>query len=224
MNQPLPAVRHRRFSLPWSTLGPLVFLDVETSGFGAEQRIIEIAALRWMDGREVDRLVTLVDPETPHITFTEVHGIHHRDLVGAPRWGDLLGPLRRVLEGATLVAHNASFEARALNQTLERHGGGWDGPRLCTLALARAAHPERRGRGAHTLGNLLELHGIVQPGDAHAAYPDAAVLLELTLRLLFRAPDQRTRASWLRGAQRDGVGVRWPCAVRRRGGVRLKVR
>ena len=47
-----------------------------------------------------------------------------------------------------------------------------------TLALARAAHPERRGRGAHTLGNLLALHGIVQPGDAHAAFPDAAVLLE----------------------------------------------
>ena len=216
LSGPLPA-------LPWSDLGPLVFVDVETSDLGPEQHIIEIAALRWQDDREVDRLVTLVDPGTPTIRYTQVHGITRADLDGAPTWPSLLPALRRVMRGATMVAHNASFEARALHATLARHGGGWDGPRLCTCVLARDAHPERGGRGAHTLGNLLKLHGIVQPGRAHAAYPDAAVLQDLLARLLSRAPDEKVRARWLRTAHTTGEGVHWPV---RAGGRRvpLKVR
>lgn len=224
MNRPPSVPSNRRFSLPWADLGPLVFLDVETTGGGADQHIIEIAALRWQAGRETDRLVTLVDPQVPRITHTEVHRIQQSDLWGAPTWPELLPALQKVLDGATLVAHNASFEAGALDRTLSRFGGRWNGSRLCTLALARAAHPERRGRGAHTLGNLLALHGIVQPGEAHAALPDAAVLHELAVRLLFRAPDGETRARWLSRACKPGNGVVWPRMPGGGDGVRLKVR
>lgn len=206
----MPRSPHPPPDLPWSELGPLVFLDVETSDLDREQHIIEVAALRWEDGRETDRLVTLVDPGTPTISYTHVHGISRADLDGAPTWPAVLPALRRVLDGATVVAHNAAFEARALQATLSRHGGNWDGPRLCTYALARRAHPERSGRGAHTLGNLLALHRIEQPGRAHAALPDAAVLRSLAACLLARAPDAKVRSAWLRAARKEGAGVRWP--------------
>ena len=96
----------------------------------------------------MNRLVTLVDPGIRHIEATWVHGITRANLDGAPTWRQLFPALRRVL-GATLVAHSASFEKRAVHTTLDRAGGRWDGPRLCTLKLARLAHPERKA-GART--------------------------------------------------------------------------
>jgi DNA polymerase-3 subunit epsilon len=199
--------------LPWSTLGPLTFLDVETTGSRDQLYVIELAALRWENGREVDRLVTLVDPEIHHIENTWIHGITRRDLDGAPTWPALLPALRRVLEGTTLVAHSASVETRAMNTTLGRAGGSWNGPRLCTLKLARLAHADRSGKGAHKLGNLVDLHGLQMPGRAHEAYADTAVLPDLVEAFLALAEDDKTRATWLRKAHHKGAGVRWPTAA-----------
>jgi DNA polymerase III epsilon subunit-like protein len=191
-------------------LGPLLFLDFETTGAGADTHAIEIAALRWEGGREVARLVTLVDPGPRPIQWTSIHRITRTHLRGAPPWPALLPALRDVLEGATVVAHNARFEADVLRQGFARAGGDWDGPRLCTLALARRAHPERKGNGGHRLGGLVELHGIPMPGAAHAAYADAAVLPALLAQLLQRAASDEQRENWLRGATHRGLGVVWP--------------
>lgn len=193
-------------------LGPLVFLDFETTGAGPDTHAIEIAALRWEGGREVQRLVTLIDPGPRPIQWTSIHRITRADLRGAPSWPALLPVLRAVLEGATVVAHNARFEAEVLRQGFVRAGGLWDGPRLCTLSLARRAHPERKGNGGHRLGGLVDLHGIPMPGEAHAAYADAAVLPSLLRALLARAADAAGQASWLRSATTRGLGVEWPVA------------
>jgi len=191
-------------------LGPLTFLDVETTGSREALYVIELAALRWEGGREVDRLVTLVDPGPVEIEATWIHGIARGDLHGAPKWPALLPALRRLMEGATLVAHAATVERRALHTTLARAGGSWDGRRLCTLKLAKLAHPERSGKGAHTLGNLVALHGLQMPGRAHEAYADTAVLPPLVDAFLARAEDDHTRAAWLRRAYHKGSGVAWP--------------
>lgn len=208
-----PAVRPTQatstYDLPWEDLGPLVFLDVETTGRGPQQHIIEVAALRWEGNQLVDHLVTLIDPGVRQIEFTDIHRITRGDLDGAPTWPLVLPALRRVLDGAIMVAHNASFEAGALRTTLSRYGGSWDGKSLCTLKLARRAHPERKGKGAHTLRNLALLHGLTMHSNAHAAFAYAAVLPGLLSRLLARAPDTVTRRDWLTRSIAGSDTVQW---------------
>lgn len=54
----------------------VVVFDTETTGLRRGARLVEIAAIKFVNGREVDRLVSLVDPgERIPYDATAVHGI-----------------------------------------------------------------------------------------------------------------------------------------------------
>jgi len=94
--------------------GPAGFavVDVETTGRGQcpPERIVEIAAVRVdPDGTVRDEFDTLLRPDRP-VTATWVHSIPDRLLADAPRFADVAGDLAALLEGATLVGHNADFD------------------------------------------------------------------------------------------------------------------
>jgi hypothetical protein len=72
--------------------------------------------------------------------------------------------LRAVAEGAIMVAHNASFENGFLGAELERAGGAWGLPRLCTVRLSQRLH----GAVGRDLAVLVAAHAVGH-GDEHAA-------------------------------------------------------
>ena len=89
---------------------PLVIVDVETTG-GSPQwhRITEIACIRFENGVEVDRFVSLVNPEQSVPGGIQyLTGITNDMLTDAPTWSDIQERILEIFEGAILVAgHDA---------------------------------------------------------------------------------------------------------------------
>src|ERR1044071_261133 len=91
---------------------PFVVIDLETTGGSAVyDRVMEIAAIRVEHGQIVDRLERLVEPGVPIPPFiTRMTGINAALLRGKPTFDALLPDLASLIQGATVVAHNASFD------------------------------------------------------------------------------------------------------------------
>lgn len=125
---------------------PIVVLDTETTGLSPAlgHRVIEVAAVRFQGWEETGRLAELVNPgRAIDAGATRVHGLVDRDLASAPPFYEVVGKLEPLLEGAVIVAHNASFDASFLAQeyALASREGACPpvlpNPWLCTLQLAR---------------------------------------------------------------------------------------
>ena len=112
----------------------------------------------------------------------------------------------RALDGAVLVAHNASFEQRFLGAELRRLGADVRAPTLCTLRLARAALPDRE---SHRLEQLAPLFDIRNPAP-HRALGDCFTALWLLLALLERQPDRASAARMVEaGLRHPGLASPW---------------
>lgn len=157
-------------------------VDVETTGFSPRlgDRLVEVAFVRFTpDGRVHDEFATLVNPERD-VGPTHIHGIRPSDVVGAPRFADVLGEVAARIAGAVLVAHNARFDLSFLRAEFQRAGAElppW--PSVCTLRLTYELVdlPTRR------LDDCCRAFGIPHSG-AHAALEDARAVSRLFVRLL----------------------------------------
>ncbi len=157
--------------------GPeFVAFDLETTGLSpASDRIVEIGAVRFDgSGRELGVFERLVNPLRPSgASARAVHGISDEELAGAetaavvlPEFVAFLGDPAR----ATLLAHNASFDAGFLGRELARLGLPMPGHAVVdTLALARRRWPSL---GTHKLGALASRLDL-DPSGPHRALADA---------------------------------------------------
>jgi DNA polymerase III epsilon subunit family exonuclease len=159
---------------------PLAVVDVETTGLSPRygDRVIEIGLVRTEGGFETtfQSLVNPCHPISPGAMA--VHGITEEMVDSAPTFGELAESLRPILDGATLVAHNAPFDLSFLNA--ERRTLGLPSLRnrvIDTLALARHHFQFPR----NSLGMIAEALGIPAPVQ-HRALADAYT----TLRVLGR--------------------------------------
>ena len=161
--------------------GRYAVVDVETTGFSpVTDRVVEVACVVLQDGRILQRWSSLIDPGRPIPTYaTNVHGITDADVAESPTLEDIACDLLAFCEGATVVAHNASFDLSFLPM-LQTH------PRLCTLALARRAFPHAPNHKNQTLRAYLHvdrdpmLHDLV----AHRALADAQITAAILTRCL----------------------------------------
>ncbi len=154
----------------------LAAVDVETTGFGRRDRVVEIAivALDRETWETVDEYDTLVNPERD-VGPTGVHGITAGMVELAPVFADVLPAVARRLRGAVLIAHNLPFDTRMIRYEFERQGvpiefgQGW-----CTLSATRAKLNEAcQEAGIHLT-------------RAHRALADARCTAELAKRLGFK--------------------------------------
>ncbi|HEV7664031.1 MAG TPA: exonuclease domain-containing protein, partial [Chloroflexota bacterium] len=161
---------------------PFVIVDLETTGGSASfDRVLEIAAIRVENGVIVDRFERLTEPGIPiPAIVTRITGINAALVRGKPAFDTMLPDLHRLFEGAVVVAHNASFDCNFLSNAFARVGLTWDGPRLCTLRLARRLIP---GLHSYKLDSLCAFLGypFVQ---RHRAGPDAEATLSLLQHLI----------------------------------------
>ena len=150
-----------------------VVVDVETTGFGKHDRLVEIAIVA-MDPEPwetVDEYDTLLNPERD-VGPVGVHGVSASMVEVAPVFGDVVADISRRVNGTLLVAHNLPFDARMLRQEFERNGVQVDlGTGLCTFKRTRQkleAACKERG---------------VELACAHRALADARATAELARRL-----------------------------------------
>jgi DNA polymerase-3 subunit epsilon len=96
-------------------------LDIETTGLGKKDRVLEIGIVL-MDGKEVIyEWETLINPERD-ISNEEIHGLTATMLSSAPTFREIENDLKKLMNGRILVAHNAIFERRMLEQEFSRLG------------------------------------------------------------------------------------------------------
>ena len=149
-------------------------IDLETTGFGKFDRIVEIGVVQLGPDLSVERTWrTLVQPMRD-IPNTHIHGISATDVVDAPTFDQVADELRGLMQGRTPVAHNASFEKRFLQTELAMAGmANWVPEAwVDTMRLAR----EHMGVGK--LSEALALANITNK-RAHSALADAEATAEL---------------------------------------------
>lgn len=97
-------------------------IDLETTGFGGSDRIIEVGVVL-LDAQlqQQDTWETLVQPGRD-VTNSHVHKLTPAHLKNAPTWEEVAPELARVLAGRIGVAHNVSFEKRFLSKEFRRVG------------------------------------------------------------------------------------------------------
>lgn len=163
-------------------------VDVETTGFAARgrDRIIEVAVVRMApDGTVLSEWSSLVNPRRP-LAATDVHGITEDDVADAPEFADVAPTLATYLDGAVVVAHNASFDLSFLHAEFARANHPFT-PRgsLCTMKLDTHIHQAGRRR----LPDCLAAAGVPGiHGAAHRALIDAKATADLLHHYLATAP------------------------------------
>src|SRR5437879_218274 len=164
---------------------PFVVVDLETTGGSAlYDRVMEVAAIRIENGVVQERLDRLVEPGVPIPPFvTRITGINAALVRGRPSFDSLLPDLRRLFEGAVVVAHNASFDCNFLSNSFRRAGLPWESERLCTLRLARRLIP---GLHSYRLDSLCAVLGFAFV-QRHRAGPDAEATVQVLQHLLQQA-------------------------------------
>lgn len=148
--------------------------DVETTGVGTSDRVVEVAwAIIDDDFNFLDEGHSLINPLMPiPAGASAVHGIVNKDVVDAPTieqyFGEILGN-KLGAQDVVFVAHNAPFDYRYLSPYLPEGT-----PQMCTLRLARKLYPDVDN---HKLGTLVYALGLeVDKSRFHSADGDMAVL------------------------------------------------
>ena len=171
---PSPALEQCRFAV----------VDIETTGCSPRRgdRVIEIAVAVVADGR-VDLVYDrLIDPGVPlPVRVTLLTGISPAMLAGQAAFGAVVDDLLRVLGGTVFVAHNARFDwAFLVNEFRRARGLELQGPRLCTVRLARRLLPPMESRA---LDHVADHFGVAITAR-HRAAGDAVATAQILLRFL----------------------------------------
>jgi DNA polymerase-3 subunit epsilon len=162
-------------------------VDVETTGSRpAQDRITEIAVvLAGPRGKIETACELLVNPGRPIPEFATRFTRITNDMVrDRPVFPEVVDEVLNALAGRVFVAHNAQFDWRFMESEVRRARDlRLDGPRVCTVRLARRLVPEVKHRGLDALSRYFG----VEIAPRHRAGPDARGTARILLRLLDRA-------------------------------------
>lgn len=163
----------------------LVFVafDLETTGLSPQlDLIVEIGAVKYIDGREVAKYGVLVNPGRPMPPgASAVNGITDDMLADKPAITEVLPEFLAFIKDAVLVAHNATFDLGFIRSAMARQGlGQLPNDFVDTRIMAQKAFP---GRPNYKLQSMAVDLG-VKALEAHRAEDDARVCLEVFLACL----------------------------------------
>ncbi len=161
-----------------------VAFDTETTGLSSvTDRLIEIGAVLFHEGREVDRFQTFVDPER-HITqeITNLTGITDDMVAGAPKEEEAVRAFLKFVGGRPMAAHNASFDLGIMAETCLRHGIPFDPVCADTVTLSQGLMPGMKNHKLDVVAGRLGLPDF----NHHRASDDA-----LTCGLIYLAMAER---------------------------------
>lgn len=159
----------------------VLLVDTETTGLGETAEIIEIAAIDTLGNL---RLSVLSMPEGRISSgASKVNGLTRRklEIEGAKPWPELHEKVKSVLESASIVvAWNATFDVRMLNQTIERH-------ELSDIQVDIAdllpAYRRFRPDGRHRLVDAVKREGAKWSGGSHRAEADCRAMLAVLRKI-----------------------------------------
>lgn len=164
---------------------PVAVIDFETTGLSpaAGHRATEIAIVLLQGTQVVGRFQSLMNAGVRIPAFIQQYtGISNDMVRAAPPAAEVMSEALRFVQGAPLVAHNASFDQGFWHAELRRLGARSQAapPFACTMLLSRRLYPQAV---SYRLGALASLHALPTAGRAHRAMADAEVAASLLCRI-----------------------------------------
>lgn len=157
-------------------LDSYVSIDLETTGLNPKRdKIIEIGAVRVIEGQLTERFSSLVNPGRKldgHVV--ELTGIRDEDLQQAPCLEEIFPELTVFLGDSVLLGHSVLFDYSFLKKAAVNQKLSFEKKAVDTLKIARKVLPQLEHRN---LGYLCAYYRI--PHQPHRALADA----EATSRL-----------------------------------------
>lgn len=166
-----------------------IVFDIETTGLSVTQnKIIEIAAVKMVEGKEIDRYATFVNPhERIPYNIQQLTNINDDMVKDAPDVEPVLDDFVRFVGDAVLVAHNARFDFDFVNAKLKELGRPvMTNPVLDTLEMARLLHPSMKNHRLNTLAAKYK----VSLENHHRAIDDTLALGQILIGLIEDADKQ----------------------------------
>ncbi len=171
-----------QLQLPFKNLS-LTIVDLETTGGGTKaHRIIEIGAVKIINGKIRERFNTFVNPHRRIPDFvTKITGITQEMIADAPLPAEAMPSLIAFIRGSIFIAHNLPYDWGFINTTLSRLGSRQiRNHTLCTLELARILLPHLRN---HKLEDLARYFNITIKAR-HRALDDAEATALILLHFI----------------------------------------
>ncbi len=122
---------------------PSVVFDLETTGFSPiKDKIIEIGAVKIVDGKICDRFSTFVNPQIPiPLNIERLTGIKDDMVINAPTIEIVLKDFLEFCTNCVLVAHNASFDMSFIQQKAKEQDIVTNFTYIDTVSLSRMLLP-----------------------------------------------------------------------------------
>ena len=154
-----------------SLMDSYVVFDIETTGFNSvNDRIIEIGAVRVVEGEIKETFSEFVNPERPiPYKITQLTTITDDMVKDAGTIEEILPQFLKFCEGSVLVAHNAGFDTGFIRENAKRLNLPYDHTVVDTLGLARCLMGHL---GKFTLDNICKHLNIILETH-HRAVDDA---------------------------------------------------
>ena len=159
-----------------------VVFDLETTGFSTvANKIIEIGAVKVVNGKITDKFSTFVNPEVPiPYRIEELTSINDNMVLDAPTIEEILPKFLEFSEGCVMVAHNASFDMGFIEANCKRQGIEKEFTVVDTVALARVLMPQLNRFKLDTVAKALK----VSLENHHRAVDDAGCTAEIFVKFI----------------------------------------
>jgi len=162
----------------------IVVLDFETTGLSPDNgdRAIEIGAVRIVNGEITDQFQALMNPGMHVNDFIEDYtGITNAMLDCAASCDDVMADFCDFIGDDNLLAHNASFDQKFLDNELSQISRSYQGEFTCSLLVSRRLNIDSP---SHRLGDLVNQLDLAEEGSFHRALFDAQMTAKLWLHML----------------------------------------
>ena len=189
-----------------------IVFDIETTGGNPEKNgITEICAVKWKQGKTIDKFYSLVNPEVPIPPIVRrMTGIDNKMVRNAPKISKVMPTFIEFIENDILVSHNTIgdlkflryFAAKTSKHDLRNFF-------LCTHLLTEKLIPESKDKSLQGLTKFLGL----EVTEIHRAEADAFLTKDLFATLLVKMVEKDIHlvvdAIRFQGDLDSGVRVGW---------------
>jgi len=146
-------------------------VDIETNGGSVKKgyQIIELGAIKYKNGKIIDKFESLVYAKEVNEYIQEVTNITPEMLIDAPILESVLKEFKIFLEDDVFLAHDIKFDYKFISDSFEKYDlGKLENRKLCTIDLARRTI-EAEKYGLSSLKDILS----IDVDNHHRAYYDA---------------------------------------------------
>ncbi len=159
-----------------------VVFDLETTGFSpSKNQIIEIGAVKVVNGSITERFSTFVNPKVPiPFEIEQLTSINDDMVLDAPTIDEILPKFMEFCQDAVMVAHNADFDMSFIKHNCSALGLKCEKTVLDTVALSRVLLPALNRFKLDTVAKALN----VSLAHHHRAVDDAACTAEIFVKLV----------------------------------------